>query len=233
MHIPRGKQLMVRLTVVIALLIPATLVGARMGFAGTPATPNTITSQNISKLLRTKTLYVGCEPSKSLGAAPKSFIFKNKTLKNIHISNENIAVAYTLKRDNKSSFLWVYAKKPGKTKLSFTYKGKKYSINVVTRKWANPVKKLTINKKNVASKYKNRSHYETAIAGKKVTVTPAKGWKLTSLRCGANYTINDFTNGTRVPKPSGTDANLGCSIIARLQQTKTGIEEFIILAQPR
>ena len=122
------------------------------------------------------------------------------------ISNENIAVANTLKRDNKTSFLWVYAKKPGKTKLSFTYKGKKYSINVVTRKWASPVKKLTINKKDVASKYKNRSRYETAIAGKKVTVTPAKGWKLTSLRCGANYTINDFTNGTRVPKPSGTDA---------------------------
>lgn len=122
-------------------------------------------------------------------------------------------------------------KKTGTTKISYVYKGKKYSTTLKVNKYTNPFKTLTINGKS----YKSGFDYKKASRSElndfysvfsdlnfkgKVKVKAAKNWKLEKIYSGY------MENGKKM-KNGGSIDNLQCTV--KLKNTKTGATHCAIL----
>ena len=107
----------------------------------------------------------------------------------VTIKSSNKKVAYATPYSKGDKYIYVGIEKKGTTKLTVkvkkksgtkTYKGK---LKVVAYK--NPAKKITLNGKNITSKFKKTNYYEsTARAGNKtpLTIKAKKGWKVKEIR---------------------------------------------------
>lgn len=103
-------------------------------------------------------------------------------------SNKKVATVKVGKTDGQY-FLTVKEKKPGTTKITFKVDGKKRTVKLVLTKYENPVKSLKIGSKQMAKKYNSyryRADGDTSysIAGKKIAVKAAPGWKLKAIYVG-------------------------------------------------
>ena len=98
----------------------------------------------------------------------------------------------TVKSSNKSvvkplNWTTLQVVKPGKAKVSITVKkknGKKtnYKCTVRVYKYKNPIKTLKLGSKNIAKKYKKDNFAEAKSSTSKLTVKPAKGWKIKTIK---------------------------------------------------
>jgi len=139
--------------------------------------------RNVSKLKGTATVYLRAKNYSSAngwGDGWDSFYFKRGEVKNVKSSKTSVLDVYLY--DNEIVF---HAYKPGTAKVSFKYKGEKRTVKVVVKRYVNSFKKLTIGGKS----YKNgfKTIYDSVasfkkLRGKKISVTPAKGWKLVRIQ---------------------------------------------------
>ena len=140
---------------------------------------------------------------------------------------------------NKTSALQLVPLKAGTSKVSFTYKGKKRTVTVVVKKRVNPIKSVKIGSKvykgtfeksdsNWWYSYSSEAGYKEhgkllkwkAAKGKRITVTPASGWKVKSIWVNyysKSYTYTDkkIKNGSKLPN------SFGCSRVSILMQNKS------------
>lgn len=79
-------------------------------------------------------------------------------------------------------------KKPGKSKVTFQYAGKKFSTVVTVKKYENPCKAYKVGKKDYAKKFNKSPMYGVKNYGTgeaKISITPKKGWKIIGLAAGS------------------------------------------------
>ena len=82
-----------------------------------------------------------------------------------------------------SKKLMVTVKKPGTTKISFKYGGKKKTVKMVVKKYTCPVKTFKIGSKNLTKKYKKTDLYDTtATYTGKLKVKAKSGWKVGKIK---------------------------------------------------
>lgn len=100
-------------------------------------------------------------------------------VKNLKSSNKKVVKAYTY--DKYTDLVPV---KPGKSTITFTYKGKKFKAKVTVKKYTNPVKSIIFGSKVYKGQFKSKAFAEMklkAAKGKTIKVTPQKGWKVYSI----------------------------------------------------
>ena len=190
-----------------------------------------VKTRDISKLRGKITLYLNTDIDLNT-----NFEWSSGTVSNIKSSNAKVVKA---KRLGTYNLVYVYPLKAGTSKVTYTYKGKKYAATVVVKNWANPVKKLTVGGKNYASKFtskavKKRGDYafmiDIAKFNGKIKVKPSRGWKLQSIKYGkfepfaADWNFKTIKNGSKITKAKKCDR-----IIVTLKNTKTGGCECIYL----
>lgn len=115
---------------------------------------------------------------------------------------------------NNKDILVINGYQPGKSKVTFTYNGKKYKITVVVKKYVCPVKQLKIGKTSYLSKVKKDSRIRGAlnkIGNKKISVKAASGWTLKGIYVAhVDYSKDTVSawkkikNGTVIPKKYNT-----------------------------
>lgn len=123
------------------------------------------------------------------------------------------AYSYSSTYDNKD-YLCIRGYQPGKSKVTWTYNGKKYKITVVVKKYTCPVSRLKIGNTSYLSKVKKDSRIRGAlnkIGNKKVSVKAAPGWTIQGIYVvHVNYqkdmigTWKKIKNGTVIPKKCNT-----------------------------
>lgn len=115
-------------------------------------------------------------------------------------------------------------RKPGKATITYKFNGKTYTHKLVVRKYANPVKTFKIGTKNYATKFKKYSSAQITakLAGKKVKVTPAAGWKL-------KYILVANDKGEKHVKNGYTFKKGDEMVDAILKNTKTGVEQAVLI----
>lgn len=103
----------------------------------------------------------------------------NTTIKNLKSSNTKVL---TVKIDNPQC-IRIQLKKAGTAKVTYKYQGVKHTVKYIVKNYANPVKTFKFGKKNYASKFKKSDRCEDPIGEKraKLSVVPAKNWKLKSI----------------------------------------------------
>ena len=207
--------------VVVALaLLPVTALAD----SGMPSS-----TQKISKLKGTITIYL---QDKTYGGY-SHFSCKKGKLTKAKSSNTKVVEVYPWGEDWKhANGITIIGNKKGKATVTYTYRGKKHRVKVVVKKYSNPLKTLKIGKKNYARKLKKASYAGIAkwkaCKGKKVSVTPAKGWKIVSMRCGcynadwSKYKAKKVRNGGKLPKAANGDG-----ITITLKNTKNGAYQDI------
>lgn len=120
-----------------------------------------------------------------------------------------MAYSYSSTYDNKD-YLCIHGYQPGKSKVTWTYNGKEYKINVVVKRYTCPVSRLKIGSTSYLSKVKKDSRIRGAlnkIGNKKVSVKAAPGWTIQGIYVvHVNYqkdmigTWKKIKNGTVIPK---------------------------------
>lgn len=166
----------------IVLLFLATIV--MLTVVVTPAWAEDVgLRHNASELKGTITIYLRAKDLKAAngwGDGWESFHFKKGVVKNAKSSNKSVVDVWLYEDE-----IVFYATKPGTAKVSFKYKGEKRTVKVVVKRYVNAFKKLTIGGKSYKNGFKtiyDSSTSFTKLRGKKISVTPAKGWKLVSIQ---------------------------------------------------
>lgn len=207
------KRQIVRMFVVLQVVILALLAVAAPALASS--------DRDVAALTKAKTGIMVVKPAaKAKSGEPYEIWYQtDKKVKNQKTSNKKVAniILYNWGEINN---LVVIPLKAGKTKLSFTYNGKKYTTTYTVMDWKNPVKKFTIGKTNIASKFKQSSSFaynssKRTFFGKKVSVSPASGWKVVSIEANTGKALKKIKNGATIPKSA-------YSVVVTLQHTKTG-----------
>lgn len=104
------------------------------------------------------------DAKKPIGQKPTSVKVSNKKIVRVHAYKDGLSII---------------GKKPGTTKVSFKYKGKKHKITVKIRKYKNPVKSFKIGGKQVRSRLNEMAEiFFTPLPLGKLNIKPAKGWKV-------------------------------------------------------
>ncbi len=191
-----------------------------------------VPTRDISKLRGTITLYLNTDSDLNT-----NYEWSSGSVTNIKSSNTKVVRA---KRLGTYTLLYLDPLKAGTSKVTYKYKGKKYTATIVVKNWANPVKTLTVGGKNYASKFtskavKKRGEFAYMIDVAKlngtVKVKPASGWKLQSIkygkfdRWGGWFEYRTIKNGSKVSK-----AQRGDRLVITLKNTKTGGCERILLS---
>ncbi len=108
--------------------------------------------------------------------------------------------------------LKVQIKKTGKTKITYTFAGKKHTVTYIVKKYTNPLKSLKVGKKNYASLMNPKAIAhggDTASAASlndpftgKITIKLKKGWKIKKCWYYKPYNggMKYFKNGAAIPK---------------------------------
>ncbi|MDO4805774.1 MAG: hypothetical protein Q4A07_00860 [Coriobacteriales bacterium] len=207
------KRQIVRTFVVLQVAILALLAIATPAFA--------TNERDVASLTKAKTGIQLVKPAAKdkTGEPYEIWYMTNKSVKNPKSSNIKVA-GMGLQDWGSVKYLVVVPHKAGTTKLSFTYNGKKYTTTYTVRNWTNPVKKFTIGKTNVTSKFNKAATYtystdKRTFVGKKVSVTAASGYKVVRLEVATQKGYKTIKNGATVPKSA-------MSVIAVLKHTKTG-----------
>jgi hypothetical protein len=145
----------------------------------------------------TKTVYIT-----KYGNAPTYFTFwdgKGGKIKSVKSSKKS--VVEPIGKDGT-----VKGKKPGKAKLTFKVKRgsktKTLKCKVIVSKYKNPFKKITVDGKDLTSRFKSNAwtEFRDASAAKvKIHVTTAKGWKVTKIMAqspsGSSFKSKKIANG--------------------------------------
>lgn len=207
------KRQIVRMFVVLQVAILALLAIATPAFA--------TNERDVASLTKAKTGIQLVKPAAKdkTGEPYEIWYMTNKSVKNPKSSNIKVA-GMGLRDWGSVKYLVVVPHKAGTTKLSFTYNGKKYTTTYTVMDWKNPVKKFTIGKTNIASKFKQSSSFaynssKRTFLGKKVSVSPASGWKVVSIEANTGKALKKIKNGATIPKSA-------YSVVVTLQHTKTG-----------
>jgi hypothetical protein len=123
-------------------------------------------------------------------------------LSNIKSSKPGVAKASVTKASSKMNTLSVKAKKSGSTYISFKLNGKKVKQKLVVKNYVNPFKKITVNGKNVTSRFDGVSvitlSYEQ-YKGKTVTIkwSGKKNWSVsdnTHSSSKRSFTVTEKTD---------------------------------------
>ena len=142
----------------------------------------------------------------------------------VKLSNKKVA---RIVMDEEAGRLEVEAKKPGKTTLTYKFKGKKHKVKIRIYKYRNPVASFKVGGKQYKSRYNKKQIIDfgtkriTLPAGK-VKVVPAKNWKLKTIDftwAGAGKTIK---NGGKMPKNAEY-------MTVTLRNKKTKVEQDLIM----
>ena len=153
---------------------------------------------------------------------------KNKsstaTPKKVKSSKKSVCAA-----DGSGGAIYLYPEKPGKTTLTYKWKGKKHKVKIVFHKWTNPVSSFTIGGKQYAGKLAKKDWYswgKSYIHGK-VKVTAKKGWKIKSImRIKQNLMEHKVKNGSTVKKSQ----KAGCVSVSMVNK-KSGQEVNVVIAR--
>lgn len=144
---------------------------------------------------------------------------QNKKIRQLKSSNPKVLKVKT-QFDNGIQLL---PKKPGKSRVTFQYAGKKFSTKVTIKNYANPCKSFKVGKKDYAKKFDKtfeygKKGYEKGKA--KVSITPKKGWKIISMYAGQGETNGaiQIKNNTVVDM----DDPLAVRVGANFKNKKTG-----------
>ena len=208
------KRKAIRLFVMLQVSVLVLMMGAA------PALAND--ERNVEALTQAKTGIQLVEPEAKAktGEPYELWYITDRTVKSPKSSNAKVA-GTSVQNWGEVSYLIVLPLKTGQTKLSFTYNGKKYTTTYTVKNWANPVKKLTIGKASIASKFKKDARYKYNTAkrtfkNKKVNVVAASGWKIKTIEANLGGTgLKKLKNGSKIPKKT-------VSIGVILKHTKTG-----------
>lgn len=151
------------------------------------------------------------------------FTHKAGQLKNVKSSNENALFVW----GTEGNRTLLYTDKPGKSTVTYTYKGKKYKAKVVVKKYQNPVKSVTIGKKTYSKPFKSFWEYSVkrkALNGKTIKVTPAKGWKVVSISYTyrKNGKFKKVSNGGKL-----TNMSKYPSVVITMMNKQTGGYESV------
>ena len=167
----------------------------------------------------TITIYMEAKQSISMSTT-LSFSAKKGQIKNVKSSNTKVAKA-SVSPHNDSYALVINSIKPGKTKVTYTYRGEKRSINVVVKKYVNAFKTIKVGKTSIKKLFDDTSTpMETPVRngrGKKLTVASASGWKVVKIQAIFNG-VNNFKsikNGSKIPKKA-----IGFFVTLRNTKTK-------------
>ena len=106
-------------------------------------------------------------------------------------------------------------KKPGKTTLSYKWKGKKHKVRITVKKYHNPLKSLKIGSKqykgkfdkyatNVFWTYESGGSADSYLKGK-IKVKPKKNWKVKSIKYlkWNSEGLGKVKSGGKIPKSEG------------------------------
>ena len=160
-------------------------------------------------------------PGKDAAGANVYYVFSgsDKAITKVKSSNKKV-VAVTQSGEFKAMFQMQF-KKAGKAKVTFKYKGKSYTMNVVVAKYTNPVKTYKIGSKNYASKFKKSPFYFAGgkVLKGKVTVKAATGWKFKHFE----YYKNGKLKTAKSYKLSGNEGQ----VTAVLQHKKSGALVYV------
>ena len=131
---------------------------------------------------------------------------KSSSLKNLKSSNKSVLTVKATKYKNGNMYsteIMAYAKKAGSATVSFKAGGKSYKVKVTVKGYANPVSYIKVGgTKLSATKFKKTNvaslkYAKFANKNCKITVKPAKGWKLS----GKIQFLSDYyeSDGYKVP----------------------------------
>lgn len=129
------------------------------------------------------------------------FLVPSGKVSNVKVSNKAVLDTTQSKFGTSHYYLELYLKKAGKSKLSYTYKGKTHKVTIVAKKYVNPCKKLMLDSTNITKKFNTaREAFVQRTAKRKIRVAPKAGWKIEGIYCqGASGATKKLTNGGKVP----------------------------------
>ena len=221
----KTTRMAVRAALAVVLALGTLAAGAGQALAEQSASALTV-----DDLVRKGSVSVACGPGGSLSGS--TFLAWNGRVTKVRSSNKKVVQAQA-QNAGAADELHLLAAKPGKATVSFRYRGKTRKLAVTCRKWANPVRRLTLGGKNYASRFKTSPMVSAgSFKGKKLKlkVTPASGWRLESISyCGLNaggtgVKTKTLKNGATVPKGRSE-----YSVTIRLRHAKTGTEESLVI----
>lgn len=226
---PKHVQTLIRRLAVVQAIVLMLVMGATPAFADSSL--RAYSSPRKLKEIYSGTHWVALNPKSEGGSAFLVYHIPNRgKVSKIKSSKESVAGAwFTEDPRGKDNCLVVEGMKPGTAKISYTYKGKRHTATFVFKKWTNPVKSLTIGKKQCAKYFKTSTGFRYSevygkggndMAGKKLKVTAAKGWKIKSIKYTTSDKLKTLKNGGTVPKAYNI-------VIIQLKNNKTGATELI------
>lgn len=148
---------------------------------------------------------------------------KASQIKKLKSSNKNMKVSAHAAA---SGYIAVEYKKPGKTTISCTAKGKKLKTTFTVKKYSNPVKTLKIGSKSYTSKFNKVRIASSAkkISKQTLNIKAKKGWTIdwVSVYNGSSkyYTVNKKSFSKKV-----TLNKKGGYVMVKLTQKSTGLSE--------
>ena len=152
---------------------------------------------------------------------------KASQIKKLKSSNKNMKVSAQAAA---SGYIRVEYKKPGKTTITCTVKGKKLKTTFTVKKYSNPVKTLKIGSKSYTSKFNKVRIASSAkkISKKTLNIKAKKGWKIAwvSVYNGSSkfYTVNKTSFSKKI-----TLNKKGGYVMVKLTQKSTGLNESLQL----
>lgn len=157
--------------------------------------------RKLDDLKGTVTLHLG---DKDKTRMMNSVVYSLEGKKITSVTSSNKKVAYISGGKNVFGSVGLVARKPGTATIRYTYKGVRHKVRVVVKAYENPMKKFTIGGKNVTSIFKNGG---TAISstykkyrGKRIKITPKKGWKVKDMVVRMDGNETRLKNGGKLPK---------------------------------
>ena len=154
-----------------------------------------------------------------------SFLGAYKTSAKVKAAKSSNKKVMTAKCTNneRTHYVDLHFKKPGKAKLTYKFKGKKHTVTFIVKKYKNPLKTFKIGKKNILSKF-NKVYYEVAPANctGELKVKAKSGWKITKIKKYTGSAAKRIKNGSKIGK--GTS-----SMVLTVKHKKTGIKHELFL----
>ena len=185
--------------------------------------PASDTTQHISKLKGTVVFY---QNSKSGGGLLLSYYYKPKQVTFAKTSNNRVlSVMADAAVDANIAFMGMSGHRPGRAKVTYTYKGKKRSATVVIKRYENPIASLKVGNKTIKGLFARDNNDDgdwKLFKGKSLRVIPAKNWKITDMTFDYSTrkgeTSKKFRNGSVIPTVKADYRTISIA----LKNTKTG-----------
>ena len=224
------RPAVVHAIVILAIAVTALLAMPATAHAATKR-PKTIIG-DLKDCKGTITLFLNGQPKNSYSYDMPYACEKPDELKKIKSSNPKVVEAKAYTYWNQGG-LALTAMKPGTSKVSYTYKGKRRTFKVVVKKYPSPIKQLKVGGKNLTNKLKHVNSYSFPSAirngqyttydltGKTISVKAKKGWKISCIYAfpqkhflaDSHLNYKRIKNGSKLPK---------CyDVYVELQNTKT------------